>query len=64
MAVGQKGVEATVYGPKYWRGRRKTQDGWEDTVVKGYHAGFVKVPPAYRAEQPADTEQNQQSSSN
>ena len=44
LKVGQKGVEAVVYGPKYWQSRKKTQDGWEDTVVKGYHAGFVKVP--------------------
>lgn len=51
LAVGQKGVEATVYGPKYWEGRRKTNDGWEETVVKGYHAGFVKVPRQYRKQE-------------
>jgi hypothetical protein len=39
-----KGVEATVYGPKYWKGRKKTQNGYEEIVVKGYHAGFVRVP--------------------
>ena len=59
VAVGQKGVEVTVYGPKYWTGRRKTKDDYEDTVVKGYHAGFVKVPKHYREETRAaqDSEQ-------
>jgi hypothetical protein len=41
VKVGQK-LETTVYGPKYWRGSKKTSDGWEETVVKGYHAGFLK----------------------
>jgi hypothetical protein len=54
VRVGQKDVEAMVYGPKYWKGRKKTQDGWEETVVKGYHAGFVKVPRKYREEKPAE----------
>ena len=44
---GQKGVEVTVYGPKYWKGRKKTKDEYQETVVKGYHAGFVKVPREY-----------------
>jgi hypothetical protein len=54
VQVGQKGVEVTVYGPKYWKGRKKTKDGWEDTVVKGYHAGFVKVPRKYRVEKASE----------
>src|SRR5438270_2134117 len=52
VEVGQKGVEVTVYGPKYWKGRKKTKEGYEDTVVKGYHAGFVRVPKAAK-EQPS-----------
>lgn len=53
VEVGQTGVEVTVYGPKYWTGRRKTKDGKEDTVVKGYHAGFVRVPRKYRQQEQA-----------
>jgi hypothetical protein len=54
VEVGMKNIEVTVYGPKYWTGRRKTKDGYEETVVKGYHAGFVKIPRVYREEKPAD----------
>jgi membrane-bound lytic murein transglycosylase len=45
---GQTGVEATVYGPKHWRSKKKTKEGWEETDVTGYYAGFVKVPKKYR----------------
>lgn len=46
---GQKDVEATVYGPKRWKSRKKTKEGlWEETEVTGYYAGFVKVPKKYR----------------
>jgi hypothetical protein len=49
VEVGQKDVEVSVYGPKYWKGRRrKTKGGYEETVVKGYHAGFVRVPKRYK----------------
>jgi hypothetical protein len=45
---GQTGIEATVYGPKHWISRRKTQKGWEEREVTGYYAGFIKVPKRYR----------------
>ena len=58
---GQTGVEATVYGPKQWKSRKKTQKGWEETEVTGYYAGFVKVPKKYRSqEQAGEQSQSQQ----
>jgi len=54
IEVGQQGIEATIYGPKYWRGRKKTQDGWEETVVKGYHAGFLKIPRTKQQKPPQE----------
>jgi hypothetical protein len=42
---GQKDVEAVVYGPKYWRQKKKLKDGtWTQDVVEGYYAGMVRVP--------------------
>ena len=43
LEVGQQGVAVSVYGPKYWESRKKTSEGYIDTVVKGYNAGFVKI---------------------
>jgi single-stranded DNA-binding protein len=58
---GQTGVEATVYGPKQWKSRKKTKDGtWEETEVTGYYAGFVKVPKKYRSQEQAVEQQPQQ----
>ena len=58
---GQTGVEATVYGPKQWKSRRKTKDGsWEETEVTGYYAGFVKVPRKYRSQKQAAEQPQQQ----
>jgi hypothetical protein len=41
---GQKDVEVVAYGPKHWRGKKRTKDEWTDEVVTGYYAGFVRVP--------------------
>jgi membrane-bound lytic murein transglycosylase len=41
---GQKGVEVVAYGPKYWKGKRKTENGWKEELIEGYYAGFVRVP--------------------
>jgi membrane-bound lytic murein transglycosylase len=46
---GQTGVEAVVYGPKYWHQKKKTKDGeWIQETVKGYYAGMVRVPQKHR----------------
>ena len=57
---GQTGVEATVYGPKQWKSRKKTQKGWEETEVTGYYAGFVKVPKKYRSQEQAGQQSQSQ----
>jgi membrane-bound lytic murein transglycosylase len=41
---GQKDVEVVAYGPKYWKGKKKTEDGWKEELIEGYYAGFVRVP--------------------
>src|SRR5215217_3573424 len=41
---GQKGVEVVAYGPKYWKGKRKTENGFKEELIEGYYAGFVNAP--------------------
>jgi hypothetical protein len=42
---GQKDVQVVAYGPKYWKGRKKTKTGeWQEELVQGYYAGFVHAP--------------------
>jgi hypothetical protein len=43
---GQKNVQVMAYGPKYWKGRKKTQDGWKEELIEGYYAGFVSTSKA------------------
>jgi single-stranded DNA-binding protein len=46
---GQTGVEAVVYGHKYWRQKKRLKDGtWTQEVVEGYYAGMVRVPERYK----------------
>jgi hypothetical protein len=33
-----------AYGPKYWKGKKKTENGWKEELIEGYYAGFVHVP--------------------
>jgi Single-strand binding protein family len=53
---GQKGVEVVAYGPKYWKGKRKTENGWKEELIEGYYAGFVNVPSTSQKDSPANTE--------
>ena len=49
LRKGQTGVEAVVYGPKYWRQKKHLKDGtWTQEVVEGYYAGMVRVPERYK----------------
>jgi hypothetical protein len=42
---GQKDVQVVAYGPKFWKGRKKTKTGeWKEELIEGYYAGFVHVP--------------------
>ena len=54
---GQKGVEAVVYGPKYWTQKKKTPEGWTQETVKGYYAGMVRVAEKYRAKPTGEPKQ-------
>ena len=49
---GQKGVEVVAYGPKYWNGKRKTENGWKEELIEGYYAGFVNAPSTKEKDSP------------
>jgi hypothetical protein len=41
---GQKDVEVVAYGPKYWKGKKKTENGFKEELIEGYYAGFINAP--------------------
>jgi len=49
---GQKGVEVVAYGPKYWKGKRKTENGFKEELIEGYYAGFVNAPSTSQKDSP------------
>jgi len=53
---GQKDVEVVAYGPKYWKGRKKTENGWKEELIEGYYAGFVNAPSTKKKDSPEVTE--------
>src|SRR5215207_1553793 len=53
---GQKGVEVVAYGPKYWKGKRKTENGFKEELIEGYYAGFVNAPSTSQKDCPGVTE--------
>jgi len=53
---GQKGVEVVAYGPKYWKGKRKTEVGWKEELIEGYYAGFVHAPSTSQKDSPGVAE--------
>src|SRR5215217_8882861 len=53
---GQKDVEVVAYGPKYWIGKKKTENGWKEELIEGYYAGFVNAPSTKKKDSPEVTE--------
>jgi hypothetical protein len=56
---GQKDVEVVAYGPKYWKGKRKTEVGWKEELIEGYYAGFVNAPSTPKKDSPKQEQQTE-----